>query len=50
MVSLSLVSVVGLVTALVVRKRRLRAQIDLSQEDEGATGNFEMMNEGSVRV
>lgn len=46
---LSIVGVMGLFTTSFMRRRRLRAQIDLTQ-DEGATGDFEMMGDGVVRV
>lgn len=52
MVSLSIVAVGGLVTALIVRKRKLRAgRINLNREEEQeSSGNFEVMGDGLVRV
>lgn len=48
MVGVSSVVLVSLISALVVRKRRLRARIDLNEEEK--EGHFEMMKDGIVSV
>jgi hypothetical protein len=48
LIGMSCVVLLGMTTAFIARKRKLRARINLTAEDR--LGGFELMGDGTVRV